>query len=82
MSELPSSMFNMFLDVCKNLINYIRKLWISGGVGTDIKKNRGIRILIQFVLEKRQRNLSVNTIILEFYLISEHNTTQVSKVGK
>ena len=24
-------MFSMFVDVCKNLINYIRKLWISGG---------------------------------------------------
>ena len=32
MLEPPtSSMFSMFLDVCKNLIDDIRKLWISNG---------------------------------------------------
>ena len=31
----PSSMFNMFLDVCKNLITYIRKLWVFRGGVTD-----------------------------------------------
>ena len=44
-------MFSMFLDVCKNLIDYIRKLWISSG-GID-RNSRGIikyRLLIIFVV--------------------------------
>ena len=30
-------MFSMFLYVCKNLINYIRKLWISRGGPIEIR---------------------------------------------
>ena len=33
-------MFSMFLDVCKNLMDYIRKLWISSGMGGD-RNSRG-----------------------------------------
>ena len=35
-------MFSMFLDVCKNFINYSGKLWISIGGGTDRNSNGNI----------------------------------------
>ena len=39
-------MFNMFLDVCKNTRDYIRKLWISRG-GGSIEIRGGIGSCIQ-----------------------------------
>ena len=44
-SRPPRLMFSMFLDLCKNLKEYMGKLWISRG-GGQIEKTGGI--IVQF----------------------------------
>ena len=49
MSAPPSSMFSVFLDVCTNFIDYIRKLWISRGGGND-RNSRGNSQLCEYLV--------------------------------
>ena len=48
MPGLFSAMFSMFLDGCKIFIDYIRKLWISGG-GTHRKNGGSIKCTHQYI---------------------------------